>query len=351
MMKAREVFWCWGRAPYPLDADTAAVVEGIASSYVVCWAVVDLSVEEWVYERLKSEAAEETTALVAPLQSEALPPLPSLEELRAYRDGRDWCGEELWYHGEAVVDGCEVLCEMLKVLPLDTPVQAGTFVRMPYLPLGESALSRVPLVEGAWIDRSVLELCEACALLYEGGFTRLPAMDFHNLAWHRFYRPGTAWAAPTAEDHGVFEQARKKARAYLGRFCGETREFEGRPFVRLHDYAAWERRHVPGDVAAEAMRETGLVVCSWNSWVNEFSQDGQCDLFGEVIRTIRHPCSFCRGKDFLAYEDRDAGVAALQEKNHGLAAIMSLAASAPSTDAEAEVMTVRQHKIISALKQ
>src|SRR5262245_42531536 len=99
MMKAREAFWHSGRAPYPLDADTAAIVEGIASSYVVCWAVVDRSVEEWVYERLKSEAAEEATALAAPLQPEALPPLPDLEALRAYREGRDWCGEEIWYHG------------------------------------------------------------------------------------------------------------------------------------------------------------------------------------------------------------------------------------------------------------
>src|SRR5262245_5559962 len=60
---SREAFWCLGRTPHPVDADTGAVVERIVSSYVVPWAVVQLSVEEWVYERLRLEAEEELITL------------------------------------------------------------------------------------------------------------------------------------------------------------------------------------------------------------------------------------------------------------------------------------------------
>jgi hypothetical protein len=270
----------------------------------------------------------------------------ALEELRAYRMG-EACEEddEVQHRGKAFVEGCETLLSKLRVLPRDTPVRSGTFVHMPYLPLGRFRMCRVPLVDGTWIDRTVIELCEACAHLHDKGFSRLPPRDYHHLAWHRFYPRGTYWASPKAAGPDTLEEARREAWSRLGRLRTRTREIDGRPFIHFEDYWKWNGRKVPGDLSAPHLRQDGLEVCSWNSWIHGLSEDGRVNHYGYMVTRIEHPCPARPGRDFCAYEDPCKAKEALRERTQALATVAKLLMYVP----EAEGRTPLQRQVLGAL--
>jgi hypothetical protein len=339
-MKARETFWYLGHIPYPFDRDTASAIEEIAAHYIIPWGYVDYSIEEWVYDELQSHEVEK-----------AMPPLPALAELRAYRQKQEQLAvdDHLYVRGEEFVDACDILRSMIEVLPLDTPVRRGTFVQLPYLPLGRVNLSRVPLIDGQWIDRSVIELCEACAYLHDEGFTRMPPLDYHRLAWHRFYPPGTSWASPQPAEPALLFDARDDAERRLGQLQAHTTEINGRPYICYRDYAAWERRRVPGDLTTADLRGAGLKVCSWNAWIDSFSEQAPIKFLGERLGRLEHPFPVNHERDFIICDDVTGLLGILKERCQALSKVIEIARSLPSALRDPSGLTDRQHEILDAL--
>jgi hypothetical protein len=308
---------------------------------------VDYWIEGWVYARLQAEASDDRDGS----------PLPDLRALRDYLEDEvygtkiGWFRgekERLYCRGEEFLLGCDILRSMIESLEQEGAIRSGTFLQMPYLPLGQLEVSRVPLLDGTWIDRSVIEVCEACALLHDQGFTRLPALDTHPLAWHRFYPPGRRASSSPQADPQIFEEARHQARARLGRFKGRTYEINGRPFIDFQDYAAWERRRVPGDLTAPYLLKDGLEVCAWNSWVDSISVEGEPDFFGEVVARIDHPFPVRLGREFSVHDVNEAGVR-LKERSKAISQIMDLVRSIPPGLHPSPKMEPLQQEILKAL--
>jgi hypothetical protein len=307
---------------------------------------VEYWIEGWVYARLQAEAPDNT----------AFSSLPEIDLLREYRQEEvygvkaRWLPddkEELWCWGEQFLDGYDILRSMIDGLELAGAIRSGTFVQLPYLPLGHLAVCRVPLLQSAWIDRSVIELCEACALLHDKKFTRLPALDPHVLAWHRFYPPDTRWPPPEAKPE-IFEEARHQARAHLGQFKGEILEIGGRPFISFEKYARWERRKVPGDLGAHDGLQEGLDVCAWNAWIESNWGAEEADFHGELITRLDHPLPVRFGHEFNVYSAQETA-ACMQERSQALFEVMELVRSLPPHHPSAPQMEPLQEIIWKAL--
>lgn len=323
---ARESFWHFHEVPYPLDRSTAICIAKLVQDYVVSWDRLSVRIEEWVYASLSNDSVKATRYFS--LEESRF---WDLEALRAYGRGEPYC-PDYWSRGEDFVDACDVLRCILDVWPLETSVRTGTFVRMPYFPLGDEELSCVPLLEDLWIDFTVLELCEACAALHKAGFARLPAFDPHPTAWHRFFPRGTFWVEPIAAELEVFEDARLKAQRRLKNLVARKKEFDDRPYVRFEDYIAWERRLIPGNPGAAMLQSKGLILTSWNSWIREESDNAHVD--GIKVSSLDHPC-LRLPMNIRVHEDGTEALAALKERNRVLAQIMTLAkASTPPDNRE-----------------
>jgi hypothetical protein len=220
---------------------------------------------------------------------------------------------------------------------------------MPFLPLGKLPMSRVPLVEHTWIDLSILELCEACANLQEKELSRLPALDFHDLAWHRFFPRGASWAAPKEADPNVFTEARQRAKANLRLFRGETKEIDARPFLCFDDYAKWERRKIPGDLAQ--LRREGLVLESWNTWIGNYFCTMPADFHGYLVSPIKHPCPVAEGQDYVVHENTDRVAAALKERNNVHVQLLNLGNSSIFTGTIGNILSPKQREMLEGLQQ
>src|SRR5262249_41221952 len=159
---------------------------------------------------------------------------------------------------------CDTLRSMIREgLLLDEPSLAGRFLWMPDLPLGKYWLSWIPLFDQVWIDRRVVELCEASALLAQRGYTHLPAVDVHSVAWHRFYPRKTRWKSPEPAAFGDFLKALNETVAKVARMPARKHELSSRCFLHIDDYVAWDGRQVPGNLLTAESREGGIAVGKW----------------------------------------------------------------------------------------
>jgi hypothetical protein len=276
----RAVRWYFRLAPYPVDHDTAAAIQAIIANQVLPWGAFEEFIEEWAYPVFFENAAETEIKLNQRSREEAVAAVPDLETLRGFFWGS--VPENLvgpW--AEPFANECEVLLSVIKEgLLCDEPSLAGKFVYMPFLPLGQSWLGRVPLLDRVWIDRTVVELSEASALLAEEGYSRLPAADPHSLAWHRFFPPNTRWKSAVPAPHGEFVGALGRARAAVRGMPARACEISGRPCLHVADYGAWAGRRVPVDPRSPGIQEDGVSWAGWNAWVDEKAENSVVEVAG-----------------------------------------------------------------------
>ena len=156
-------------------------------------------------------------------------------------------------------------------------VKAGTAVELTPMPI--ESLLLAPLVEGQWIDRHVVELAEFGAVVEEGGFELQVTED-------RFMAPlqvGRREGGQFIEaEETLIAAVRAQTTAALAEFTGRATEIEGRSYLHIDDYRAWSARRTQGDLQPVE----GLVVESWNRWVDHQGGEGQAQLAGRKVRKL-----------------------------------------------------------------
>jgi hypothetical protein len=233
--------WYLSRVPYPLDADTAAAIQGSRDYFVLPYPLLDYYIEEWTYPQFRDKAVRFSESLRT--SGITTPEVPELETLRAFlgdEDGRRILGLEAW--PEEFAEDCQATCSLIQGLLQDYPVLEGRYLLLPYLPLSDNALSYVPLVDCCWLDRRLVELAETTALLLQRGYTRVHPLDRHPLSWHRFFKPCSRWREPS-------EAPRER---FLDTLEAVTRETRGLPW-RIREVARPRRgARLPTPPAATA---------------------------------------------------------------------------------------------------
>ena len=274
--------------PYPLDSETAAAVEAAKQHYVMTWELLEEGDDlgQWL---LESFLAKGNTALPdgaygmmsgakhlyskVPTEDEVRPLFEDAESFQKFLDGEDYSygladvpDAEYDEHYEAIV-------EALKCL-----IPAGLVVDLPTVP--HQFLREAPLVDGDWIDNYMVELAEWGARIREREFLLEEPEDNHPMAWHGIIDPKDGSEVDAAVAIKLWQQTRK----HLAGFPGRTRVIDERQYLSFADYLKWRGRRAKGDLKS-AMR-TGLVVSTWNQWVEEHGCEGAAFLAGTEVAKL-----------------------------------------------------------------
>ena len=233
----------WMRAchelPYPLDTETAVAAKAALEHRVESWNLLREAetVEEWVLEMLPEDD----------------------DEVSAEDEVSDGNGSDAEVN--RLARGVE---RELRRLVGSNVVRAGRLVTLPAVPI--PFLASAPLLEGAWIDLTVLELAESGAILADQGCTLRGSGDVHLLASEEFVTTD-AQAEQVPIDETTWREAKKSAGARVGRYRGGRRRFGGRTYVKFALYQKWRARTLGGRL--EASTESGFLAESWNDWVKK----------------------------------------------------------------------------------
>ena len=138
-------------------------------------------------------------------------------------------------------------------------IAAGKVVSLPALPI--PFLRNAPLIEGRWVDATVLELAEFGAVLEDRGWTPRPTDDSHPLAFQEFVQADAEGESSPIDDASWLD-ARQAATDRVRSYRGRRRAFQGRDYVNLAPYRKW-RAGIVG-ARLEASLKDGFVVPSWN---------------------------------------------------------------------------------------
>ena len=266
--------------PYPLDSETAAAVEAAKQHYVMTWELLEEGDDlgQWL---LESFLAKGNTALPdgaygmmsgakhlyskVPTEDEVRPLFEDAEGFQKFLDGEDYSygladvpDAEYDAHYEAIVEAIKGL------------IPAGLVVDLPTVP--HQFLREAPLVDGDWIDNYMVELAEWGARIREREFLLEEPEDNHPMAWHGIIDPKDGSEVDAAVAIKLWQQTRK----HLAGFPGRTRVIDERQYLSFADYLKWRSRRAKGDLKS-AMR-TGLVVSTWNQWVEEHGCEGAAFL-------------------------------------------------------------------------
>jgi hypothetical protein len=100
----------------------------------------------------------------------------------------------------------------------------------------------LPLIEGEWIDRHVIELAELGALLKAKSYQPIQT-DEHPLAWPHY-------KSKDGGDLGRAEHAKLRSHASrrLHKYPGRTKDIAGRQYSSFQDYIEWPGRRLEGDL-------------------------------------------------------------------------------------------------------
>ena len=288
----------WMRAchelPYPLDAETAVAAKAALEHRVESWNLLREAetVEEWVLEILAEDDDEVS-------------------------DGYDSDAEV-----NRIARGVE---RELRGLVGSNVVRAGRLVTLPAIPV--PFLASAPLLEGAWIDLTVLELAELGAILADRGCTLRGSGDVHLLASEEFVRTD-AQAEQVPIDETTWREARKSAGARVGRYRGGRRRFGGRTYVKLALYQRWRARTLGSRL--EASTESGFLAESWNDWVKK--QGAEAALAGVPVE----PLTPLVNRDAWTVHDADLARRLQTARANLLANLRSSALSEKQTTAGAD---------------
>ena len=268
--------------PYPLDSETAAAVEAAKQHYVMTWELLEEGDDlgQWL---LESFLAKGRTALPdgaygmmsgakhlyskVPTEDEARPLFEDAESFQKFLDGEDYSygladvpDAEYDEHYEAIVEAIKDVAKQ------------GIVVDMPSVP--HQFLQEAPLVNGEWIDGYIVELAEWGARLVEKGLLLEESGDYHPMAWKRIINQEQGSEACAAVSMKLWQQTRKR----LAAFPGSTRVIDERQYLNFADYLKWRGRRNKGDLKSGMRR--GLVVSSWNQWVESQGGEGVVTLAG-----------------------------------------------------------------------
>ena len=268
--------------PYPLDSETAAAVEAAKQHYVMTWELLEEGDDlgQWL---LESFLAKGNTALPdgaygmmsgakhlyskVPTEDEVRPLFEDAESFQKFLDGEDYSygladvpDAEYDEHYEALVSAIKGVAKQ------------GIVVDMPSVP--HQFLQEAPLVDGDWIDGYIVELAEWGARLVEKGLLLEESGDYHPMAWKRIINQEHGSEACAAVSMKLWQQTRKR----LAAFPGSTRVIDERQYLNFADYLKWRGRRNKGDLKSGMRR--GLVVSSWNQWVESQGGEGVATLAG-----------------------------------------------------------------------
>ena len=268
--------------PYPLDSETAAAVEAAKQHYVMTWELLEEGDDlgQWL---LESFLAKGNTALPdgvygmmsgakhlyskVPTEDEVRPLFEDAESFQKFLDGEDYSygladvpDAEYDAHYEAIVSAIKGVAKQ------------GIVVDMPSVP--HQFLQEAPLVNGEWIDGYIVELAEWGARLVEKGLLLEESGDYHPMAWKRIINQEHGSEACAAVSMKLWQQTRKR----LAAFPGSTRVIDERQYLNFADYLKWRGRRNKGDLKSGMRR--GLVVSSWNQWVESQGGEGVATLAG-----------------------------------------------------------------------
>ena len=274
--------------PYPLDSETAAAVEAAKQHYVMTWELLEEGDDlgQWL---LESFLAKGNTALPdgaygmmsgakhlyskVPTEDEVRPLFEDAESFQKFLDGEDYSygladvpDAEYDAHYEAIVEAIKGVAKQ------------GIVVDMPSVP--HQFLQEAPLVDGDWIDSYMVELAEWGARIREREFLLEEPEDNHPMAWHGIIDPKDGSEVDAAVAIKLWQQTRK----HLAGFPGRTRVIDERQYLSFADYLKWRGRRNKGDLKS-AMR-TGLVVSTWNQWVEEHGCEGAAFLAGTEVAKL-----------------------------------------------------------------
>ena len=150
----------------------------------------------------------------------------------------------------------------IKSLVRSKAIRPGKIVRLSTSPL--DFLGAAPLIDGRWIDATVLELAEMGAILADGGFRPQQPEDPHPLAWHDFVKPDRTGAPAPIDDESSLK-ARRLATVRVRAYRGRRRAIDGREYVALALYQRWRKRSLGSRL--DVSTESGFVASDWNDWV------------------------------------------------------------------------------------
>ena len=268
--------------PYPLDSETAAAVEAAKQHYVMTWELLEEGDDlgQWL---LESFLAKGRTALPdgaygmmsgakhlyskVPTEDEVRPLFEDAESFQKFLDGEDYSYGLADVPDAEYDEHYEALVEALKCL-----IPAGLVVDLPTVP--HQFLREAPLVDGDWIDNYMVELAEWGARIREREFLLEEPEDNHPMAWHGIIDPKDGSEVDAAVAIKLWQQTRK----HLAGFPGRTRVIDERQYLSFADYLKWRGRRAKGDLKSGMRR--GLVVSSWNQWVESQGGEGVATLAG-----------------------------------------------------------------------
>ena len=268
--------------PYPLDSETAAAVEAAKQHYVMTWELLEKGDDlgQWL---LESFLAKGNTALPdgaygmmsrakhlyskVPTEDEVRPLFEDAESFQKFLDGEDYS------YGLADVPDAEYDAHYEAIVSaIKSVAKQGIVVDMPSVP--HQFLQEAPLVNGEWIDGYIVELAEWGARLVEKGLLLEESGDYHPMAWKRIINQEHGSEACAAVSMKLWQQTRKR----LAAFPGSTRVIDERQYLNFADYLKWRGRRNKGDLKSGMRR--GLVVSSWNQWVESQGGEGVATLAG-----------------------------------------------------------------------
>ena len=205
--------------------------------------------------------------LKVPTEDEVRELFENAENFQKFLDGEDYS------YGLADVPDAEYDAHYEAIVSTIKGVaKQGIVVDMPSVP--HQFLQEAPLVNGEWIDGYIVELAEWGARLVEKGLLLEESGDYHPMAWKRIINQEHGSEACAAVSIKLWQQTRKR----LAAFPGSTRVIDERQYLNFADYLKWRGRRNKGDLKSGMRR--GLVVSSWNQWVESQGGEGVATLAG-----------------------------------------------------------------------
>ena len=211
--------------PYPLDTETAAAVEAALEHRVVSWNCLRdaETIEDWVLDD------------------------PTADE---------------YISDAALASTVRRVERRLKALVRSKVIRSAKRVSLSALP--HAFLSAAPLLDGRWIDVSVLELAELGVILKDCDWTPRESGDSHPLAFAEFVRTDAEGDLSPIDDASWLD-ARQASTDRVRSYRGRRRVISGRDYVELALYQRWRARTVGARL--DAATESGFLASDWNKWV------------------------------------------------------------------------------------
>ena len=290
--------------PYPVDSETADTVSAAIRNHVTTWDQLkeDNTLEDWFCQYLLDQGEKEIPEGAYTWDDGKFKPRVNAEnekEVRAlFKDDAEFerfkAGEDytnLWAtvkdadytaHYDQMVSAIHKLVDSGKV-------QKGAIVYLETVPI--PFLQVATLVEGEWLDRYLMVLAEAGAMLAHKGYQMKETNDHHPLAWPNFLDSNNN-EIDRKEIHGLSQQAER----HLKKFPGKIKEIDGRTYINFEDYCSWRGRRVKDDLPSCVSE--GFMTASWNAWGD--TKKGKRDLAG--VPVARLEC-YVQEHDYLLCSD------------------------------------------------